>query len=365
MILTDHVVAVEEGLKGDADTSSTIVIREVGGTVGNRTLTASTAPTFVPGTRTLVFLSRVGPGIWSTYSGAYGKFDFAHGDGATLLVREAGEDEIFGEERGPASARPAEEFLAYIRETVARSTAVAAVASGLEAPIQPHSASVASDAADVWNGDPTSEISIVISGTAPGVNIGPQDGLNTASFNLLETFSFENPAGPTQPLLGPAIGYALLWAVSTPHTAGGESYATSIECDIILQAGLSESVLATATAHELGHCLGFRHSDEVTTGEALMHSAIPAGAFLRDWDKDAANQVYGDGTFNPASTSGAAFMWQLGGAGLRWPAGLFEMATFVACNPPAITIQPEDKAVPAGDRDADRLGERRDVLPMV
>jgi hypothetical protein len=57
-IVTDTVVGVTEHLL--PGTESTVVVRSLGGTVGNTTVVAEDFPTFTPGENVLLFLSREG-----------------------------------------------------------------------------------------------------------------------------------------------------------------------------------------------------------------------------------------------------------------------------------------------------------------
>ncbi len=359
LILTDHLVGVEEGLKGAVAAGATATIREVGGTVGDESLVSSTAPGFAPGERVLVFLSRLAPDRWTTWSGELGKFSFVRDLDSAVLVREATAEEIFGWELPSARryerVREAEEFLGYVRRVVASGTSQPASAAGAvaqEGPVEADSASVASTAAGIWNGDSGSSINVSISGTAASNTYGSVNGSNTLNFDVPESFTY---GGGTQPLAGTVVGQALLRASSAQHQSSlGESYYTSTECDIVIQASLG-FIETEVTAHEMGHCLGFRHSNVGTPSSsvALMNSSVGNGASLKAWDRDAANQVYGDGTYDATSTSGNAFLMQFSftpAAGGRWQSGGFSMNVFETpvCSLPVITSQPASPSIASG-----------------
>ncbi|HEY0592874.1 MAG TPA: hypothetical protein VGF40_13970, partial [Thermoanaerobaculia bacterium] len=268
LIMTDYLVGVEEPLKGAFETGAAATIREVGGVVGSEALVSSTAPHFSAGERALVFLERAAPDAWTTWSGELGKFSFARAFGEAVLVREATEDEIFGsglsESRRYERIRNADRFLAYVRTVVARgdgSDAIGATATPLEGAIEADSASVATAAAGIWNGDSTSSINISVAGTAASNTYGSANGSNTVNFDVPATFTY---GGGTTPLAGSTVGQALLRVSSLKHASSlGEEYYSATECDIVIEAGLG-AIETEVTAHEMGHCLGFRHSNEGT-----------------------------------------------------------------------------------------------------
>lgn len=359
LILTDHVARVDETLKGELAAGVTIAITEVGGAVGDLALVSSSAPRFVAGERALLLLDRRGS-AWSTLDGQLGKFNFVRdASAALLLVRGAGDEEIFGWDvwGGAHVERPrdAEAFLRFIRG-VARGEAPAPdyfrEASGklaIEGPVEalssfspnaylmqfgftdpggarwpagaftmgvqgtPSGATAAATAqagASTWNDDPTSNITITIAGTASTINYGTSNGSNIVHFGVPSTFSYQSEGKTETPLSGNVVGQALLWATSNQHTFRDERFYTAAECDIVLETSLSGALLHEVTAHEMGHCLGLRHSNEGTPGSetALMNSiASGRGNVLLDWDREAANSVYGDGTYpcDPASIEGA------------------------------------------------------------
>ncbi len=365
LILTDYLVGVEESLKGAAGAGETITVREVGGTVGDVSLSSSTAPHFAAGEKALVFLSRVAPDAWSTWSGELGKYSFVRDLDSTALVREATDEEIFGwdlsQTRQSGRVRDAEEFLRYIREVTSSEAAYPdSTEADLEGAIRADTAAMASTAAGIWNSDTGSSINISISGTASSNTYGTVNSANTVNFNVPESFSYvyvDPVDGPTTktPLALSVVGQALLRASSAQHQSTlGESYYTSTECDIVIQAGIG-SIETEVTAHEMGHCLGFRHSNTGTpsTTNALMNSMAGSGASLKTWDRDAANQVYGDGTFDTTSTSGNAFLMQFGftpAGGGRWQSGGFGMGVYdvVSCTAPSITAQPQSVSIASG-----------------
>lgn len=357
MIVTDHLVSVEEWIKGESPAGNVAMIRETGGTVGQVSVVSSTAPRYRSGEKALVFLTRRSADLWSTFSGGLGKYRFAPELGSAVLVRDASDEEIVGSGSTPGAGSPrvrnAEAFLAFVRTAVAAGAEEPPPAAAAdEGPLESHSAAIAGTAAGVWNGDPTSTISVAIGGTAASNSYGSSNGTNTINFNVPESFTY---GGGTQPLAGGTVGEALLRASGTKHSSSlGESYYTSFECDVVVEGGFDTSVTTTIAAHEMGHCLGFRHSTEgvPSSNDALMYPSVSPSWSLKSWDRDAANQVYGNGTFGPTD-SGNAFLMQFGFSppgGARWQSGGFSMGVFVtaACTAPAITAHPQSVTIANG-----------------
>ena len=134
-----------------------------------------------------------------------------------------------------------------------------------------------------WTNDPGSNINAAIGGTTSAGFT--QDGVSAIVFNS----SSAVPAG--------AIGYSQIFSGGT-HSYKGETFYTINEGDVVMRSGLavSASVFEEAVAHELGHSLGFRHSNEGTpsSSAAIMNSVVSGayGANLQAWDREAAGHVY-------------------------------------------------------------------------
>ena len=140
-----------------------------------------------------------------------------------------------------------------------------------------------------WTNDPNSNVVYLYGGQNSAAFV--QDGVNTVVMNN----STDVPAG--------AIAYAK-WYAGGSHVYKGETFFTTTEGDVVVKAGLSvsQTVFDEAVTHELGHTLGFRHSDSAvpTSTDAVMNSVVRGthGANLAQWDIDAVTTVYAA----PAST---------------------------------------------------------------
>ena len=344
---------IDEAVKGPLVTGTSVAITELGGTLGDLAYVVPGAPRYAPGERVLLFLEMNARGEWTAKNMAVGKFAF-DGD---LLVRDS--RELVGwDVAGTAHREPlrrANAFLDFVR-----TTARGGIASNDYIATQRPAASderLATDAATigsyliqqsfaagehgirwtsfpqtfvshgsqpgalnggltaaqrglaVWTSDPNSNIVYQYGGTtttSKGLGSGASDGINSMQFNdPLDEIpgSFQSQNGATL-----AIGGA--WISSMTHTFSGETFYTIVEADLIVQNGITGAGLTGlgfdhVLAHELGHTLGFRHSDDPPAGgtfatNALMNSTVDfnndtTGAQLQAWDREAVAAVYGAG----------------------------------------------------------------------
>lgn len=334
-IATDFVVAIEERLRGDVPEGSAIVTQK-GGLVGDRAMWVSTSVDLFPGERTLLLLDRRSDRKWSIHAGALGKFNFVRSmDGRELLIRGAKEEEIFGWDfagrRHVEPARDAAAFLSYVRgiDSAPRPPQdyfvedldpdalleVIANATGNDYMLQFSFGGVSRGAR--W---PTGAFTIDREGTQSGVaNVDASidasrnawNGHSASDINIrrgtvvsgrpYESSDNENTLFLDQPdsgeLSGSVVGQARIWASSSlTQSASGESFYTTTETDVIIEAGLTGSIFEEVLAHELGHSLGFKHSPETS---ALMYASVSGntinGANLGSWDREGASLVYGEG----------------------------------------------------------------------
>lgn len=159
------------------------------------------------------------------------------------------------------------------------------------------------------------------------------DGINNVVFDkVIAGVSAYNCAS------GGTLGIGGIQNGSGFNTKNGEQYVTILEGDVSMNQGLANCSYSastnfnTAVAHELGHSLGFRHSDQdrnngacnsaimECTSSAIMNHSIVGGlnAVTQTWDKNAAAMVYGSGA--------------------------------PTCTAPAVTTQPSGSTITAGNQ---------------
>jgi hypothetical protein len=178
-----------------------------------------------------------------------------------------------------------------------------------------------------WNGDPNSNVNYVYagqdtSGTHTG-GVSRPDSQNSITFEV-DLFSFG--AGPFQCSANSYSGTLGLGGItSTNGTHAGpnnETFVTAKEGDVAMNKGIANCSLLinsgdfdSAVTHEVGHTLGFRHSDQTRADDpatpcstdptlecsnnAIMKSFVSSGlhAALQPWDQHAVAAVYpGTGT---------------------------------------------------------------------
>lgn len=164
----------------------------------------------------------------------------------------------------------------------------------------------ARSALSAWTNHPTSTINY------------SDGGLGSSGANYLNLAS-ESVCGTTGPFCGSGVvGCGGPGGASGSHTWRGDTYSsiTWAHVEIRQTTGatcISTGVFAAAVTHELGHTLGFGHSNQgasphdVCRGDedaAQMRSSVQSrGSSLGSDDSDAARWVYGDGANSCAAAS--------------------------------------------------------------
>ncbi|HET7435659.1 MAG TPA: M57 family metalloprotease [Thermoanaerobaculia bacterium] len=341
---------IHEVLKGDLSAGE-LQMHETGGEVGRFLMATSDAPVYWKNNRALIFLQKTPDGQWRTYGAALGKFDFVHDNAnRNLAVRWATskDDELWTQDGHPyeEKLRSSEAFIRYIRRRIylgergahlriatddAHATKdyfVAPVANEtLTAPYgwtpetdatyppsaytqgnfrwedfdnggsvtftvsgsQPgyDSIGAAQRALAAWTNDAGSNVDYRYGGTRTATFV--EDGINSIVYNS----ATDVPAG--------ALAYSK-WYANATHTYKGETFYSIAEGDVVVKSNISVSqkVFEEAVTHELGHTLGFRHSDQGTPSstEAVMKAVLTGnyGATLGPWDVEAVRTVYTSGT---------------------------------------------------------------------
>src|SRR5438105_6238231 len=317
-IETVTTMRVDEAIRGLLHDGDTFEVRELGGTVGTMSYIVPGAPQYARGVRVLLFLETNDRGAWCAKNMAVGKFDFANdARGRQLLLRDG--SELFGWNAAGAPHREplrlAPEFLRYVRG-VARGedpiidymiaerdrSAIVESANPFATPrigtyllgyppfgirwpsfptpvvflshgTQPGAVNGGVTAVQrglaAWTNDTGSNVVVQYGGTtttSKGISNGDSNGINSVPLNdpLDEIPGSFSPNGGATLAIGGAFA-------SGSHTFGGETFATIVEADLVVQngitgAGLSGNGFDHVITHELGHCIGLRHYDQPPQG---------------------------------------------------------------------------------------------------
>lgn len=339
LIYTDHQVLIEQTLKGH--TSSVIVISEAGGLLNGRGTVISGTAEYQPGSRVLTFLGRRADGTYYTTYMGLGVYRFA---GKELIRTAEGIETIEGD---AGQVRDASAFIDAIRDGEPERAPIATLSdlrtgtpsvnavptaasylklatSGSETHAQrwpgcnsncvigyfyrgsqPGIANPTDrieNAMDVWNDDPNSGINFGIGSQELVNNDYDLDGQN------LILLSYDG----TQPgFCNNAVACGIAHIAGSNHNFNGDEFWTIAEGDVVVKSTLSAATFDRVLAHELGHTIGLRHSNESGrlpfTTNALMNST-PAVSSLRRWDRMAVSTAYGNGypceTFSVSVTGG-------------------------------------------------------------
>ncbi len=354
-IVTRSTLRIEDVLKGERAVGDHLVITERGGLLGDRIQYIPGTPRYQSGERYLVFTEANRNGEPVTFGMGLGQFFFTTQQGRRLALRA----DVAGFNQNLDShveqARDAAGFLEYIRGIVAQNISpepryfVPNVNAQWEPASEWRIATEATRGSYLLSADgnpfrwftpstsfvksgtpvgPDGNASVALSfsqwnGTASNISYsdGGQDNTAVAGFTGTDgkdAILFNDPNGE----VGAGIaGIGGITSGGSPYTLDGETFWRMLEVDVVMNDGaFAQSCYDTVMVHEVGHTLGFRHSNQppspgdVNSSDAIMNSSVQCSwnGILKQYDLDAAATVYGSGP---------------------------------VCVPPAISLHPSDKTI--------------------
>jgi hypothetical protein len=171
-----------------------------------------------------------------------------------------------------------------------------------------------------WNNDAGSNVNYVYAGVDSTHTSGltAADGFNTVLFERDLSRWGVGPFTCSGSTYGGTLGLGGMSSAAGTHVYNGETFYTAREVDVEMNRGIANCTLLfssgefnSAVTHEIGHTLGFRHSDQnrassgacstdpslECSSSAIMRSSVPSGlnAALQPWDINAVRAVYGAG----------------------------------------------------------------------
>ena len=372
-IETTYEIRVERPLKGTAGARNELlrVVSPGGFIEGVGGVDVAGAPRFQQGDRVLLFLTRNGA-QWQTTDLTLGKFRFVTSTaGDRLLVRDA--EDIVGWDRAGnvhhEKLRRADEFLSFIDErargrrvapagyfvesndvtlpslqTDASEPAMAANATPFPAdtytdfvsnqPIRwPNMAAGVSfykRSTTNISGQADGGVSVIQNGLAAwnnecGSNINlsyaGQTTTASANFDAVHVVEFNDPQGRISGSWTGSGTIAITFtSFGSSHQFLNKTWWSITDADVVFQDGYpgTHATFPTAMTHELGHGIGWRHSNESHIDGAACNSSIEEcsntaimyylaiaslGYNLQPWDVNAAQSVYPGGTCGPVCVS--------------------------------------------------------------
>ena len=368
-----------------------IDVAEPGGVFGDRAQLFPGVPQFEPGERVLLFLRRTPRQTWAVTDFGLGRFSIVNDRlGRALAVRDEGELVGWDVDGAPhvERQRSAARFLEFLRAeahggagnddyfvlraplapkatsipklhpaanfTATSYTLPISGSSGARWNVFPSAVSMRSQntepgapgngisaiqaACSAWSNRSGSNANLSYGGATGGTGgLDSADGKNTVLFES-DLTSRGIPAFSCSG--GGTLGIGGITNVSGTNIVNGETFLTTLEGDVEMNQGIANCTSLfssgnwnTAVTHEVGHTLGFRHSDQVRGGtgscstdpslecssSALMRASIPSGlnGALQTWDLNAVAAVY------PGASQ---------------------------CTPPSISTQPQSQTINSGEQ---------------
>jgi hypothetical protein len=383
-IETVYEIRLERSLKGTLQRNELLRVVTPGGVIGDRGVLVPGAARFRQGEQVLLFLRR-DSARWSTTDLTLGKFRFMTSSaGERLLVRDA--EDIFGWDRRGRShrevVRKEEAFLRFITDrlqgrpashdyeveassvTLAADETFAVSANATSYPARTYTDFVnnqpvrwqnmsfgvnfykrsdqniagASDGGvsaiqnglAAWNNECGSLINLIYAGQVARASAN-HDAANVVEYN--------DPQQRVSGSWGGSGTVAITFiSFAGTHSFLGESWLNITDADVVFQDGYTagNASFSSAMTHELGHGIGWRHSNqnhatggacnsavEECTTAAIMNSSVSAnyGYTLQPWDVNAAQSVYPGGSCGPPPPS---------------------------CTAPTVTAQPQSTTIISG-----------------
>ena len=170
-----------------------------------------------------------------------------------------------------------------------------------------------------WTNDPGSNVNLAYAGvdTTHTGGVGTADGRNTILFERSLAAYGAAPFTCSGSGYSGTLGLGGITNATGTHSFAGQTWYTAQEGDVEMNQGIANCTLLfnngdfnTAVTHEVGHTLGFRHSDQTRADNpgvpcssdpnlecasvAVMKSFVPGGinATLQTWDINAVRAVY-------------------------------------------------------------------------
>jgi hypothetical protein len=368
-VMTVTEVSVTEVLKGAIAQRSVIHITSPGGEAGDRITYVPGAPQYTQGESVLLFLNGSPERGWGATDLAVGKFAFRTDSASRkIATRDEGEIigwDLNGQAYHPTN-RAAQPFLDFVRATAAGLPAAEKyVISAAVSPFRTDSIKTGADTVGTpltysmsnstnsspgfrwqsfgagktwvnqntlagaagsgvtsittglgaWTNDCGSNVNYLYGGadaTATG-KLDAADGKNAIHFEVNLNTAYYGNVTPFNCGGGGVIAIGGITSASAPHAhpVSGESFYTILEGDVDVNVGLANCAFSasegflTAMTHELGHTLGFRHSNQDRvggacpgtsdcSGAAIMNSFVVGGysGALQTWDQNCVRAVY-------------------------------------------------------------------------